>query len=638
MSKPKKESEEVGSKGGSSDLEEEPPKLVQKKKKKKKAKKPVVESGSEASDTEKKPLPKKTKHNKVRKPVIPSFIGKRATRGARRQKRRKEKKTAAMQAQLIAQKNNESSYEESSSESDEWYSGDEHDSKAYQKGGYLKVIPGTVLNDRYAVQKRLGWGHFSMVFLALDRKAEKESRKYVAVKIQKCSADYQEAAEEEIPFLKRCLEEAEKVRDTMGPPNVARMFDCFATYGDYGKHYVMVFELLGMCAADLLHEFKNGLPISMVKRMMKDLLTGLDFLHSKAEILHMDIKPENVLFARTKLDKVDEEEIALRKKHYAQKADKKALKDAVKKLQKNSKLNKNQKKRLKEKIKKIDKKIQNHETLDDLPSNTQAFEDFMEHYCDTLLPTSEEKTPRSCLCDLGTACWSNKVNVWEVGTRYGRPPEMLVSLKYNTPADVWAMGCLCVELLSGDPLFDPDSEDEDGNPVSEDEEHLRVMLEAMGPKFPRCISNASGARQYMNLKGEMKINNSDTSEYVGLRTIVQERTGLDGKLLDEITDFLKPMLHLDPNQRPSAADLKNHEWLELTQDDVQETAEWKEENLGEEYSSESETSEYSDEEGSGSENGTFLSPSDHEREVAEINKLLEASKKNKADEEETVEA
>lgn len=39
-------------------------------------------------------------------------------------------------------------------------------------GGYHPVYTGDVYNDRYTVVKKLGWGHFSTVWLAVDRYTE----------------------------------------------------------------------------------------------------------------------------------------------------------------------------------------------------------------------------------------------------------------------------------------------------------------------------------------------------------------------------------------------------------------------------------------------------------------------------------
>ena len=40
---------------------------------------------------------------------------------------------------------------------------------AWFVGGYHVVKIGDVYNDRYTIEKKLGWGHFSTVWLASDR-------------------------------------------------------------------------------------------------------------------------------------------------------------------------------------------------------------------------------------------------------------------------------------------------------------------------------------------------------------------------------------------------------------------------------------------------------------------------------------
>jgi hypothetical protein len=73
---------------------------------------------------------------------------------------------------------------------------------------------GEVYNRRYLIVKKLGWGHFSTVWLArdLDFEANEEahaakggkrqsSREYVAIKVQKSSESYRDAAFDEIEML-----------------------------------------------------------------------------------------------------------------------------------------------------------------------------------------------------------------------------------------------------------------------------------------------------------------------------------------------------------------------------------------------------------------------------------------------------
>uniref|UniRef100_A0A672ZBQ2 Cyclin-dependent kinase-like 2 n=1 Tax=Sphaeramia orbicularis TaxID=375764 RepID=A0A672ZBQ2_9TELE len=46
-----------------------------------------------------------------------------------------------------------------------------------------------------------------------------------------------------------------------------------------------------------------------------------------------------------------------------------------------------------------------------------------------------------------------------VATRWYRPPELLVGdTKYGKPVDVWAVGCLFMEMLTSQPLFPGDSD------------------------------------------------------------------------------------------------------------------------------------------------------------------------------------
>ncbi len=65
------------------------------------------------------------------------------------------------------------------------------DPKDYRKGGYHPVKLGDTIRGRYRVLKKLGWGHFSTVWLVLDL----EDGRYAALKIVKSAPHYTEAAQ-----------------------------------------------------------------------------------------------------------------------------------------------------------------------------------------------------------------------------------------------------------------------------------------------------------------------------------------------------------------------------------------------------------------------------------------------------------
>jgi len=68
------------------------------------------------------------------------------------------------------------------------------------------------------------------------------------------------------------------------------------------------------------------------------------------------------------------------------------------------------------------------------------------------------------ICDFGfarsTIKAENKDFTDYVATRWYRAPELLLRDKknYGKPVDVWAIGCIFVELLTGTPLFTGDTD------------------------------------------------------------------------------------------------------------------------------------------------------------------------------------
>jgi serine/threonine-protein kinase SRPK3 len=66
-----------------------------------------------------------------------------------------------------------------------------------QKTSYHPMHVGEVLIERYIILQKLGWGHFSTVWLAKDIKFNT----YVALKIQRSASHYLEAAFDEVEIL-----------------------------------------------------------------------------------------------------------------------------------------------------------------------------------------------------------------------------------------------------------------------------------------------------------------------------------------------------------------------------------------------------------------------------------------------------
>ncbi|XP_060087521.1 SRSF protein kinase 1 isoform X1 [Heteronotia binoei] len=166
---------------------------------------------------------------------------------------------------------------------------EQEDPNDYCKGGYHLVKIGDLFNGRYHVIRKLGWGHFSTVWLSWDI----QGKRFVAMKVVKSAEHYTETALDEIKLLK-------SVRNTdPDDPNrerVVQLLDDFKISGVNGSHICMVFEVLGHHLLKwIIKSNYQGLPLLCVKRIIHQVLQGLDYLHTKCRIIHTDIKPENIL-------------------------------------------------------------------------------------------------------------------------------------------------------------------------------------------------------------------------------------------------------------------------------------------------------------------------------------------------------
>ncbi|QPG77104.1 hypothetical protein FOA43_004507 [Brettanomyces nanus] len=128
----------------------------------------------------------------------------------------------------------------------------EEDPKDYCPGGYHPTFVGEHYgrSKEYLIVRKLGWGHFSTVWLAWDIL----HNRHVAIKIVRSSKNYREAAQDEIRIL-------EKINsgpaDHPGKHHIVQLLDHFIHEGPNGEHVCMVFEVLGENMLSLLLRYKQ---------------------------------------------------------------------------------------------------------------------------------------------------------------------------------------------------------------------------------------------------------------------------------------------------------------------------------------------------------------------------------------------
>ncbi|XP_009564448.2 cyclin-dependent kinase-like 2 [Cuculus canorus] len=140
------------------------------------------------------------------------------------------------------------------------------------------------------------------------------------------------------------------------------------------------------------------------------------------------------------------------------------------------------------------------------------------------------------LCDFGfarTLTASGEAYTSYVATRWYRAPELLVGdTKYGKAVDVWAIGCLITEMLTGQALFPGDS----------DIDQLYHIT--------RCLGNLIPKHQELFNKNSL---------FAGMRLPeVKEAESLDKqypKLSAAALDLAKTCLQIDPDKRPPCAEL-----------------------------------------------------------------------------------
>ncbi len=141
---------------------------------------------------------------------------------------------------------------------------------------------GTVLAQRYRVEKLLGWGGFGAVYLAQDLRFQQRK---VAVK-----------ENHNLSVLQSFLKEAELLA-SLQHPNLPRVSDFFQDQPPtipYPRAY-MVMDYIAGESLDERIERKGKLSESELLRIMRGVFDALEYLHKlRPPIYHRDIKPQNI--------------------------------------------------------------------------------------------------------------------------------------------------------------------------------------------------------------------------------------------------------------------------------------------------------------------------------------------------------
>ena len=148
---------------------------------------------------------------------------------------------------------------------------------------------GTVIKDRFVIEKIIGRGGMGMVYMAKDlRKEEAKDRDpYVALKVLKDEFRLN-------PAMVIALQREARKAQTLAHPSITTVYD-FDREAD--MVYLTMEMLDGKELTDVIAEHPEGMPKKDVFPLVRGICLGLAYAHNK-NIIHSDFKPGNVFLTK----------------------------------------------------------------------------------------------------------------------------------------------------------------------------------------------------------------------------------------------------------------------------------------------------------------------------------------------------
>ncbi|KAF5385790.1 hypothetical protein D9615_002557 [Tricholomella constricta] len=366
-----------------------------------------------------------------------------------------------------------------------------------RNGGFYPAVPGTSLGSKYTVVRKLGWGVHSSVWLANDNSRDAS---LVAIKVLSAHATIaQLSVSSELAHLQKITTKSRIRYGTTNAVHIITLLDHFHVESIHGRHLCLVNEVLGPDLGALKEML--GLPrfpVDVVKRITRQLLSALAFLHEDCEIIHTDLKPSNVQVT----------------------VDPKTL-------------------------------LEVDAQSDDILPGEFPFPPVISRPV-----VNAALSLQSCLnvklLDFGTATTFTGHHPETIQPYALRAPEVILGCPWDSSADIWNLGCMVFELLTGSWLFKPH-----GGPIfTLKAYHLGHMGPVVGEDI-RAETFATGKHysQYFRENGQLRIKIADVQSLeVLLRLYAIE--DISGSL-----SFLQSLLRLAPSDRQTAKSLLTHDWL-----------------------------------------------------------------------------
>lgn len=474
---------------------------------------------------------------------------------------------------------------------------DEHDFNLYD-----------LLYDRYMLIEKLGKGSYAHVWIVFDL----ITHSYYALKVFNPD-DYKIARKESFLY-----ELFNKSLDCSHIINCINSFDINIKNETY---HCCVLELMGCALNDFTktRKYAKGFNYKTSIKLIRQILTGLNELH-KNGFIHGDIKPDNILvsaLSKNQKDLIRKLNIDTELQTYMNKL---TIKNKKKKKNKSHTVNIEELyEYLLNKIHNvIDNDDNNTETntesnteinidtnnqtnniihpliikkyiKENKENNSRYFTDilydsdiddecvslnsedyhndnnneidndnneFEESYIDIGIDMDDEFTIK--ISDFGLTIHPSYNLKKEVQTCYYQSPEILLGLSYDSSCDIWAIGCMMYEFLTGNILFDAYDYDNEDN---KDRIQLSQFVSRLGP-IPNEMINQTFKKDLYFSKDCKRIKgiNKHISNNLGDELFdIFKKQNINEEIILSIIDFMKITLQYDKQKRPTCEELLKHD-------------------------------------------------------------------------------
>ncbi|KAH7921680.1 kinase-like protein [Leucogyrophana mollusca] len=388
-----------------------------------------------------------------------------------------------------------------------------HMLKPEQGYGYYPLTLGQQLADgKLEIVRKLNWAGYSSVWLARTHK-NAYPVKYVAVKVLTVNATA--GVLYDVLHEENALKVVKKANPNHpGYKHCLHLYDSFIAKSYHGPHLCFVTDVLGWDMVALRDLQTNGrsFPVGLTKRAVKQTLLALDYLHRECNLVHTDVKPDNVLVSVAQA----EEDIG--------------------------------------------------RLLEESPSTSYEPRIEPDLSPDPIITVKSQPLPNLglrpdmsnlsvCLIDYGQSTPVGKVPEEQVQPVLLRAPEVILGHPWSTPIDIWSVGCLVFEYLIGTALFQL----YESSSVSLEDSHLQRILEVIGP-FPTSFLEACPRQsEFFDQEGSLiRIKELFPRP---IEECMRNYSILDEEDIPAAAAFIRRCLTVDPQARPTALELLDDEWL-----------------------------------------------------------------------------